>query len=184
MVHGNIYPDPRKADLALRRFFTTENLTALRELALMRVANQVDEELLARWSRSNAPETRERILVCISRPGISEDLVRRGGRIAQRTQGELIVVHVVGGEPSDRESAWMAEIERMAQDLGGEFQILRADDPVEGVLSFAYQQHVTQIIVGESLRSRWQELVRGSFVNRMIRRASNIDIHVIARRVR
>jgi two-component system sensor histidine kinase KdpD len=55
---------------------------------------------------------------------------------------------------------------------------------VEGVLSFAHQQHVTQILVGESLRSRWQQLLRGSFVNSLIQKASNIDIHVIARRDR
>ncbi len=54
-------------------------------------------------------------------------------------------------------------------------------DPVDAVLSFAYQQHVTQILVGESLRSRWRELLTGSFVNRLIRRASDIDVHVIAR---
>jgi two-component system sensor histidine kinase KdpD len=69
----------------------------------------------------------------------------------------------------------------LVNDLGGEFHIIQAEDPVEGALSFAYQQHVTQIIVGESLRSRWQELLRGSFVNRLIRKASNIDVHVIAR---
>ena len=55
MLHGNVYPDPRKAELALQRFFTTENLTALRELALMRVANQVDESLLSRWSKGREP---------------------------------------------------------------------------------------------------------------------------------
>lgn len=66
MVHGNVYPDPRKAELALQRYFTMENLTALRELALMRVANQVDEEVLQRWSKQGVPETRERILVCVA----------------------------------------------------------------------------------------------------------------------
>jgi two-component system, OmpR family, sensor histidine kinase KdpD len=101
MVHGNVYPDPGKAELALQRYFTADNLTALRELALMRVANQVDEE-----------------------------------------------------------------------------------DPVQEVLSFAYQQHVTQILVGESLRPPWQELLRGSFVNQLIRKASHIDIHVLARKER
>jgi two-component system, OmpR family, sensor histidine kinase KdpD len=70
------------------------------------------------------------------------------------------------------------------QDLAGEFQILEAEDALEGVLSFAYQQHVTQILVGESLRSRWQELLRVSFVNSLIQNASNIDIHAIARRER
>jgi two-component system, OmpR family, sensor histidine kinase KdpD len=79
---------------------------------------------------------------------------------------------------------WIAGVQRLVEDLGGEFQMLEAEDPVEGVLSFAFQQHVTQILVGESLRSRWQELLRGSFVNSLIQKASNIDIHVIARRER
>jgi two-component system, OmpR family, sensor histidine kinase KdpD len=86
MVHGNVYPDPAKAELALQRYFTIDNLTALRELALMRVANRVDEEVLRRWSKQGIPETRERILVCVSRPGVSEELVRRGCRIAHRTR--------------------------------------------------------------------------------------------------
>jgi two-component system sensor histidine kinase KdpD len=180
MIHGNIYPDPRKAELALRRFFTTENLTALRELALMRVANRVDEALLAGWSKSRSPETRERILVCVSRPEVSEELIRRGGRIAQRTQGDLLAVHVVSGERGPARE-WLETTERLVRDLGGEFQLLESDDPVEAVLSFAYRQHVTQILVGESRRSRWQEVVRGSFVNRLIRRASHVDVHVIAR---
>src|SRR6266498_336383 len=89
MVHGNVYPNPGKAELALQKYFTMDNLTALRELALMRVANQVDEEVLRRWSKQGIPETRERILVCVSRPGVSEDLIRRGCRIAHRTQGDL-----------------------------------------------------------------------------------------------
>ena len=183
MIHGNVYPDPRKVELALRRFFTTENLTALRELALMRVADQVDETLLERWSKPEAPETRERILVCISRPGFSEMLVRRGARIAGRTRGELLVVHVRTGE-SEPGQGWVDSILRLVHDLGGELEVIDAEDPVEAVLGLAYRQQVTQILVGESLRSRWQELVRGSFVNELIRRASNVDIHVIARRER
>jgi two-component system sensor histidine kinase KdpD len=183
MVHGNVYPNPGKVELALQRYFTTDNLTALRELALMRVANQVDEEVLRRWSKQGVPETRERILVCVSRPGVSEDLIRRGCRIAHRTQGDLIVLHVVTSH-SGPDSQWTGQVQRLVQDLGGEFQVLEAEDPVSAVLSFAYQQHVTQIVVGESLRSRWQELLRGSFANHLIQKASNIDVHVIARRER
>jgi len=183
MVHGNVYPDPRKAELALRRFFTTENLTALRELALMRVANRVDDALLARWSKERTPETRERVLVCVSRPEASAALIRRGCRIAQRTGGDLLVVHVITGEKGP-DAEWLAQVQRLVEDTGGEFQTLQADDPVEAVLSYAYQQHVTQILVGESRRSRWQELIRGSFVNRLIQKASNVDIHVLAQRER
>ena len=183
MLHGNVYPDQRKAELALQRFFTTENLTALRELALMRVANQVDETLLSRWSKAQAPETRERVLVCVTPRGPSEDLIRRGARVAQRARGDLLVVHV--RERDDEEArTWLSKIDRLAHDLGGELQVVDADDPVEGVLGLAYRQYVTQIVIGEPLRSRWQELIRGSFVNRLIRRATNIDIHVIARRER
>jgi two-component system sensor histidine kinase KdpD len=183
MVHGNVYPNPRKAELALQRYFTMDNLTALRELALMRVANQVDEEVLRRWSKQGIPETRERILVCVSRPGVSEDLIRRGCRIAHRTQGDLIVLHVAPSNEA-RDSQWLGQVRRLVRDLGGEFQVLEAEDPVAEVLAFAYRQHVTQILVGESLRSRWQEALRGSFVNRLIQRASNIDVHVIAQKRR
>jgi two-component system sensor histidine kinase KdpD len=183
MLHGNVYPDARKAELALQRFFTIENLTALRELALMRVANQVDETLLSRWSKGRPPETRERVLVCISRPALGIDLVRRGARIAQRARGDLLVVHVRERDDAAA-TAWLEDARALVRDLGGELHVIDADDPVEGVLGFAYRQFVTQIVVGEPLRSRWQELLRGSFVNDLIRKASNIDIHVMARHER
>jgi two-component system sensor histidine kinase KdpD len=182
MMHGNVYPDQRKAELALRRFFTTENLTALRELALMRVADQVDDTLLERWSGARAPETRERVLVCVSRRELAEELVRRGARIAQRARGEFIVAHVRGGHRDG--DAWIDPIERLTLDLGGTFELITSEEPVDAVLAFAYQRFVTQIVVGEPLRPRWQELLRGSFVSRLIRRADSIDIHVIARRKR
>jgi hypothetical protein len=183
MMHGNVYPDPHKAELALRRYFTLDNLTALRELALMRVANQVDETLLAGWSRPAAPETRERVLVCVSRPELSEQLIRRAARIARRAQGDLLVAHVSTGHRL-QDPDWVERSRRLAEELGGSFDILEADDPVDAVLAFAYRQRVTQIVVGESLRSKWQERIRGSFVDRLIQKASNVDVHVIARRER
>ena len=183
MMHGNVYPDPGKAELALQKYFTMENLTALRELALMRVANLVDEDLLRRWTKDVPPETRERILVCVSRPEMADVLIRRGARMAQRARGELLVLHLVTTE-RDSYPPWAGRIERLVRDLGGEFQIIEAEDPVEGALSFAYRQHVTQIVVGKPLRPKWQELLRGSFVNRLLGKASDIDVHVIARRER
>jgi two-component system sensor histidine kinase KdpD len=184
MMHGNIYPDPQKAELALRRFFTTENLTALRELALMRVANQVDDELLRRWSKAGSPETRERILVCVSRPDAAEFLIRRGARMAQRTRGDLLVATATT-DAAGLDTDWLKRTRRLVEELGGDFEILAAeDDPADSLLSFAYQQHVTQIVVGESVRSRWQEILRGSFVSRLISKASNIDVHVMARKER
>jgi K+-sensing histidine kinase KdpD len=83
---------------------------------------------------------------------------------------------------TEADPEWLREIEGLTNDLGGTFAVVNADSPVDGILSFAYEQHVTQIVAGEPLRTRWQELMHGSFVNRLIRKAANIDIHVIARR--
>ncbi len=166
MMHGNVYTDPRKAELALRRFFTEENLAALRDLALMRMANQVDDELLARWSKEAVPDTRERVLVCVSRPELGEELVRRGARVAQRARGDFLVVHVT--TPDEKaEPTWLSGIRDLTQKLDGGFEVVRAESAIDGVLGYAYRQHVTQIVVGEPLKSRWQEIVKGSFVNRL-----------------
>ena len=185
MAHGNVYPDPRKAELALQRFFTTENLTALREMALLKVANQVDDSLLDRWTRAGAaPDVRERVLVLVSRPGdISDQLIRRGARLAQRARGELLVLHVRQGEGAT-DPEWLHEVEGLAKDLGGSFDLIDSETPVDAVLGYAYRHSITQIVVGESLRSRWKELMQGSFVTRLIRAASKLDIHVISRRER
>ncbi|HET8526693.1 MAG TPA: sensor histidine kinase KdpD [Actinomycetota bacterium] len=185
MAHGNVYPDPRKAELALQRFFTMENLTALREMALLKVANQVDDSLLERWTREGAaPDVRERVLVLVSRRGeISDSLIRRGARLAQRARGELLVLHVRQGEGAT-DPEWLAEVEALTKDLGGAFDVIDSETPVDAVIGYAYRHSVTQIVVGESLRSRWKELMQGSFVTRLIRAASNLDIHVISRRGR
>jgi two-component system sensor histidine kinase KdpD len=183
MRHGNVYPDPVKAELALRRFFTLENLTALRELALMRVADRVDADLLERWSKASTPETRERILVCVSGSDLSETLVRRGGRMARRVRGDLFVLHVRTGD-DQFDPAVKARIEELTSDLGGELHVVEADSVVDGILGFVRRHRVTQCVVGEPLRPAWQELLTGSVVNRLIRQASHVDIHVIARRER
>jgi two-component system sensor histidine kinase KdpD len=93
------------------------------------------------------------------------------------------VLHVRAGERR-AETHWLEDLDRLVRELGGTVEAVQSDDPVDGVLAYAYQQHVTQIVVGEPQRTRWQQLIRGSFVNDLIRKATNIDIHVIARRVR
>ncbi|MBW3591805.1 MAG: hypothetical protein KY393_08170, partial [Actinobacteria bacterium] len=130
MVHGNIYPDPNKAELALRRFFTEENLTALRELALMRVANVVDRELLENWSKKKAPETRERVMVCIGEGQEYEDLLRRAARMAGRLGGDLLVLHVQTSH-KELDSDWAKQTQSLVRELGGEFHVQRAEDPVD-----------------------------------------------------
>jgi two-component system sensor histidine kinase KdpD len=182
MAHGNVYPDARKAELALQRFFTMENLTALRELALLKVANQVDDTLLDRWKGEGAaPDVRERVLICVSHPGeLSDTLIRRGARIAQRARGDLLVLHVREGVGAT-DPAWLEHVEGLVRDLGGTFDVLDSESPVDAVLGYAYRQSVTQVVVGESQRSRWKELTQGSFLTKLIRAAENLDIHVMRR---
>ena len=147
------------------------------------MANQVDDSLLDRWtSQGAATDVRERVLVCVSQPGdLSDALIRRASRIAQRARGELLVLHVRGGEGAT-DPEWLQEVESLVRDLGGAFDVIDSETPVDAVLGYAYRHSVTQIVVGESRRSRWKELTQGSFVTRLIRAASNLDIHVISRR--
>jgi two-component system sensor histidine kinase KdpD len=108
-------------------------------------------------------------------------LIRRASRIAHRARGELLVLHVREGEGAT-DPGWLQTVESLTRDLGGTFDVIDSETPVDAVLGYAYRHSVTQIVVGESRRSRWKELTQGSFVTRLIRAASNLDIHVISRR--
>jgi two-component system sensor histidine kinase KdpD len=188
MLHGNIYPLD-KVPRALEGFFRTANLVALRELALRFVADQTDEELLASpMARSaTAPlDTAERILVAVTGAPGTEAVLHRAARLAARTKADLHVVHVV---PSDAEGPVAAgrtldQVRRLAEDLGGSWAELVADDPAKALVGYAATHHITQIVLGSSGRSRWHELTRGSVVQRVLRFAARagVDVHVIGRR--
>ncbi len=183
LVHGNIYPQEKVQD-ALVHFFRTENLVALRELALRFVADETEEELLDYLSSRNPGavwDTRERIMVAVTgAPGI-DNVVRRAARIAARTKGDFLVVHVTNAEQRSRP---LQEIRKLAEDLGAAWHDLTSDDPARALVDFAEQHQVTQIVLGASRRSRWEEMTRGSIIRRVIRFASDsdVDVHVIARR--
>ena len=118
---------------------------------------------------------------CHSAGDLADALIRRASRIAQRARGELLVLHVREGEGAT-DPEWLQEVESLVRDLGGAFDVIDSETPVDAVLGYAYRHSVTQIVVGESRRSRWKELTQGSFVTRLIRSESNLDIHVISRR--
>ncbi len=186
MLHGNIYPKD-KVPAALSGFFRQENLTALRELALRFVADETEEELLA-FLRSHAVptiwETTERIMVAVTgAPGIGA-VIRRAARIAARAKADLFAVHVSDEDASSHHLHALDEARRVAEDVGAHWQRLEATDPAQGIVAFAREHQVTQIVLGSSRRSRLQELTRGSVVSRVLRFAADqgIDVHVIARR--
>jgi len=188
MVHGNIYPK-EQVPQALTHFFRTDNLTALRELALRFLADQSDEELLDYLRQHEAAavwDTGERIMVAVTTEPGDDGLLRRAARIAARTKADLDAVHVVATDVSraaDHEAT--AQLRELATDVGARWHEIQDDDPARAIARFARQHQITQIVIGSSHRSRWQQLAGGgSHVVKVIREAGavGIDVHVIARR--
>ncbi len=188
MLHGNIYPEA-KVPQALTHFFRTDNLIALRELALRFLADETEEELLAHLQRHHTQvlwETSERILVAVTAAPGTDAIIRRAARMAARTKADLHVLHVVGGEgPRLADDPQLAVLRQVATDVGAHWNEIQADDPAQALIYFARDHQITQIVVGSSGRSRWQDLKGGGSIVRKIARlagGAGIDLHIIARR--
>ncbi|WP_035642541.1 sensor histidine kinase KdpD, partial [Bradyrhizobium sp. ORS 375] len=184
---GKVYV-PKQAERALEHYFSPGNLTALRELALRRTAERVDEQLLSHMQAhaiAGPWAAGERILVCISEDPRAASLVRYTKRLADRVHAPWTAVTIETRRNlqfSDKQRDRLADTLRLAESLGGEALTIPgggrrvADD----LISFAQGHNVTQIIIGKSSRSRLFEIVRGSVVHDLVRRAGNISVHVIA----
>ena len=183
MAHGNIYA-PDKIDASLANYFRAGNLGALRELALLWVADKVDaglEEYRQRHGITAPWETRERVVVAITGAPATEALIRRGARIAQRAHGELLGVHVHSDEGLTGPATTLVDAHRkLLEDLGGEFHEVAGADVAAALVEFATAENATQLVLGASHRSRFEELVRGSVINRTVRLSGPIDVHVIS----
>jgi two-component system sensor histidine kinase KdpD len=185
MLHGNIYPK-EKVSRALTHFFRTDNLIALRELALRLVADESDDELLQHL-RQRQPqvlwETTERIMVAVSGEPGSDVLLRRAARIASRVKGELDVLHVILDEASpSSEGRSIDELQELAANLGARWHEVQDDDPARAIVSFAQQHQITQIVIGSIQRGWWHFADGGPILRRVIHEAgaSGIDVHIIA----
>jgi len=185
MAHGNVYA-PDKVDAALANYFRPGNLAALRELALLWVADRV-EDTLQQYMEDHgitAPwETRERVVVAITGAPGGETLIRRAARMAQRAKGDLLGAHVRSDDGlAGTSSGLLARHRELLKELGGSYREVVAPDPTAGLLSLARAEHATQLVLGSSQRSRWAHLARGSVINNVIRQAGDIDVHVISTR--
>src|SRR5215467_3418897 len=184
---GKVYVPPQ-AERALQHFFSPANLTALRELALRRTADRVDEQLLTQMQAGAIPgpwAAGERILVCVSEDPRAAGLVRYAKRLADRLHGPWTALYVEGQRSlqySEEERDRIADTLRLAETLGGEaVTIPNAERRIaDDVIGYAETHNVTHIIVGKSSRSRWFEIVHGSVVHELVRRSGNISVHVIA----
>jgi two-component system sensor histidine kinase KdpD len=187
LKEGKVYV-PKQAERALEHFFSPANLTALRELALRRTAERVDEQLLSEM-QAHAIQgpwaAGERILVCVSEDPRAAGLVRYAKRLADRLHGPWVALYVEGRRSlqlSEEDRDRIADTLRLAQALGGEAVTIPAGDRsiADDVIGYSHANNVTQIIIGKSARSRWFEILHGSVVHELVRSSGNISVHVIA----
>lgn len=174
---GKIYANER-IETALSSFFTEENLTHLRELALRQVADAVEEapqpeEMLARGMK-------ERIAVAFEAKPESARLIRRGARVAQRLKAELHVIFVETRPPSAEEKRTLEAFEKLTAELDAEFHVIPSKNVTDAIVSFTRANDITQIIMGETHRSKWQEFVGGNIIHEVMRRTHDVDVYVIA----
>jgi two-component system sensor histidine kinase KdpD len=186
MVHGNIYPKER-VERALNSFFRIDNLTALRELALRFLADETDEDLLEHLRRHESTavwETCERVMVAVTTAAGTDGLLRRAARMAARLKGELDVVYVASSDATrSGDKKALTKLEQLTADVGARWYEIPGDDPARSIARFAQEHQITQIVIGSSQRSRWQQLLAGgSRVKRIIQEVGplGIDVHVIA----
>lgn len=182
LSHGNVYA-PEKVDAALSNYFRSGNLTALRELALLWLADQVDAALAKYRADKRITETweaRERVVVAVTGGPESETLVRRASRIATKSTAELLVVHVLRGDGLSGASApRISKIRELANSLDASMHIVAGDDVPTALLDFARQINATQLVIGTSRRSRWARIVEEGIGARVIQLSDKIDVHIV-----
>ena len=185
LAHGNVYA-PERVDAALSNYFRRGNLTALRELALLWLADQVDaalEKYRADHNITATWEARERVVVAVTGGAESETLVRRASRIASRSSAELMVVHVVRGDGLAGVSApQMGRIRELAQSLGATLHTVTGDGAAgvpAALLDFAREMNATQLVLGTSRRSRWARIFDEGIGAAVVQRSGKIDVHMV-----
>lgn len=178
---GKIYA-PEKIQQSLQNFFQRRNLIALRELALREVADNVEEDAIASTPAGQFCNIHERVLVCISTYPNSLQLLRRGARIAGYMNAPLYALFVAHPERflTKEESLHIETAQKLCVEFGGEFLRVKNYNIPLAIADVAKKYHITQIVFGESQRSRWKLLVRGSLTQQLVSLLKNIDLHIIA----
>ena len=203
MKHGNIYP-PERVETALNNFFREGNLTALRELALRRTAEKTEEQLQEFMTEHGINKlwlANERVLVGFDARPHTRQVIRDAWRLAHGLHADLIAVTIrpegylaftskligwlkYGGDAKRYREAAQRRLEAhalLAEDLGAEVIRTKSSDIAKALVQIAREHQVTQIVLGQPARSRWEEIIRGSIINRVLRMSSDMDIHLVPR---
>jgi two-component system sensor histidine kinase KdpD len=182
MKRGDVY-GKEKVDQALKNFFRRGNLIALRELALRQVAEQVDRTLETYMVEKDIQESwqvRERIAVCISASPKAQYLVARAARMARRMDAELYAVHVdVDRDGAEQGQKNLEANLQFAESLGAKPVRLQGDDISEAVVKFVREKHITQVIFGRSAVEGWRTILYMNSINRFLRDAPAVDVHIV-----
>lgn len=201
MLHGNIYA-PERIQAALTNFFREGNLTALRELALRRTAEKTQSQLQEYMAEHHITQlwpATERVLVGFDHRSHSRQVLRDAWRLAHGLNADLIALYVepagylaflnkiigflhYGPGVNQQRTLARQRIEEhalLAEDLGAQVVHIKGRDIARALVEFARTHQITQIVLGQPARSRWEELLRGSMINRLLRLNSQIDIHLV-----
>jgi len=203
MKHGNIYPSER-IDTALNNFFREGNLTALRELALRRVAEKTESQLeqyMTEHGINEFPSASERVLVGFDHRDHTRQVLRDAWRLAHGLHADLFAIAIepegylgftskligllkYGRDAKRQQEIALRHLEEhavLAEDLGAEVIRTRSSDIARTLVEVARERQITQLVLGQPARSRWEELLRGSIINRLLRMDHDIDIHLVPR---
>jgi two-component system sensor histidine kinase KdpD len=183
MAHGNIYP-PEKIDAALANYFRVGNLSALRELALLWLADKVDEQLeryRADHGIAGTWEARERVVVALSGGPEGDTLIRRAARIAARTKGaDLLAVYVTSSDGlTEADPANLARQRALVESLGGTYHQVVGDDIPHALLDFARGVNATQLVLGASSRGRFAQMLSRGVGVITTALSGPIDVHMV-----
>lgn len=182
MRRGDVY-NKEKVEQALKNFFRRGNLIALRELALRQVAEQVDRSLSSYMDEKEIRENwnvRERIAVCISSNPRAQFLVARAARMARRMDAELYAIHVDvdnDGEPQAERA--LATNLQFAESLGAQPIRLKGASVADAAAQFVREKHITQVILGRSAVEGWRKILYMNAINRFLREAPAVDVHIV-----
>ena len=181
MAHGNIYAAD-KIDASLSNYFRTGNLSALREIALLWLADRV-EDALQRYQQDHdigtTWETRERLVVGVTGTAVDEILLRRAARIASRNGAALLAVHVVNADGLHQPLLDTSVARELVEEFGGNYREIVDDDVATALVSFARSERGTQIVLGAS-RPRGAIRRLNGVVESVLRHARDLDVHIIA----
>jgi two-component system sensor histidine kinase KdpD len=181
---GVIY-EPAKVPQALSNFFRKGNLVALREMALRKTAEEVDEDLDEFLERHDVDKTwgvADHVVVTLTPRPLASKLIRRGYRLSSRLGGRLSILYIRPPAVvlSPREKQTLEDLVALTHSFSGEYVEISSDDPAGAIINYARKEQATFIVMGQSARSRLDEVMRGSIVSRIMRETRNIDVLVVA----